>query len=169
MERFLADTAITASKELINKLTTAGWQYKEQPINRPRQGRNKELYEPSTVGIFTREKLKQHNNKGSLLQGDCSESKENQGFRDGVKSLYGQPISYIDPAFSASEFTSSLVPVDNSLSNCFESIPSVSCMRRDESSFVIALDTEFYYVDTNCRSILTWQVAFVHPDKPDFV
>lgn len=169
MERFLADTTITTSKDLIDKLITAGWQYKEQPISRPRQGRNKELYAPSTVGIFTREIEIKCKIKEALLQGDCSESKENQGFRDGGKSLYGQPISYIAPAFLISESTSSLVPVDNSLSNCFESIPSVSCMRRDEPSLVIALDTEFYYVDTNCRSILTWQVAFVHPGKPDCI
>lgn len=42
-------------------------------------------------------------------------------------------------------------------------------MRLDGQALVLALDTEFYYDENNNRNILTYQVAFIAPDRPEYI
>lgn len=48
-------------------------------------------------------------------------------------------------------------------------ITTIQRMRSKDKSFVVGFDTEFYYDQSGTRNILSWQFAFIQPEKPDFV
>ena len=58
-----------------------------------------------------------------------------------------------------------VVSVPHTLSD----IQTIQRMRSDKHSFIIGFDSEFYYDDKGNRHILSWQFAFISPDRPDEV
>ena len=159
---FLADTTVTREKDLINKLVQAGWEYKEEKVSSPRKLRNGNRYEPPTVGVFRREiphpKSTNLVTKKFFVTKGGAKNGLTMRFADGGKSVYGCPIERVAPNGSDASSLSSL-----------SSILSVNRMRQDGNALVLALDTEFYYLSVDERSILTWQLAFVVPSRPDFI
>lgn len=162
----LADKTLASREDLIDKLKQAGWKYQEQYISKPRKKWNN----PETVGIFTRtiknpkyqpekstkKQLNELTNVTELnsVTNRVSKNDEKSVQKDGGKADYGKAVQSSAPSF---------------LPATLDAVLSVSRMRQDGSSVVLALDTEFYYLDDSLRSILSWQVAFLLPSCPDVI
>lgn len=184
---FLADTTITSEQNLIDKLKEAGWSYKKAYVSKPRDD-----HETQYVGVFTREikhpkipksvkkieteyKAKQQGKVDTCLQDFvteknsvtdvCQKSPVKPPLLNGVESDYGSPIVEVDPNVKPSCDLGRSTVSSPDLSD----ILSISLMRQDGRALVLALDTEFYYLSEDVRSILTWQIAFVAPNRPDYV
>lgn len=79
----------------------------------------------------------------------------------GAKLTMGVPIEGTPPPRAVNP---TVVPV-TSLSD----ITTIQRMRSQDKSFVLGFDTEFYYDVNGIRNILSWQFAFIQPEKPDYV
>ncbi len=169
---FLADTSLTSEQDLIDKLVQAGWEYTKEYVSKPREDR-----ETKYVGVFKREiqhpkiyiKNKSFVTKNfSVTKGKLA-NRIKSGVADGGETVYGNPIVDIAPVQSLTEVRSldEIVPAEKS--PAISDILSISRMRLDGSALVLALDTEFYYLTEDTRSVLTWQIAFIEPSRPEYV
>ena len=59
--------------------------------------------------------------------------------------------------------------VSGDVSRTLSDITTIQRMRSDKQSFTLGFDSEFYYDDKGNRHILSWQFAFIQPEKPDEV
>lgn len=102
----------------------------------------------------------------------CPQTPQNQAISAnsplGASSTMGVPIVNCRPQGVAMNAVSTSqqnnLPV-TSLSD----ITTIQRMRTEDKSFVLGFDTEFYYDQNGTRHILSWQFAFIQPEKPDFV
>lgn len=186
---FLADTTLTSEQDLIDKLVQAGWEYSKEYVSEPRAD-----HDTKYVGVFRRKiphpkistlcTKKETNScaKSQLTEDTFSPdfvtenfSVTRGGHASGVKpqfsqggeSPYGCPIVGAAPDLGVSN-----APTDSPcgfLPPALSDILSINRMRQDGDALVLALDTEFYYLSEDVRSILTWQIAFIEPNRPDFV
>ena len=187
---FLADTTITSEQTLIDKLKEAGWNYEKVNISSPRVG-----FTPPTVGVFTREikhpkistssisSTKNDTENKAKRQGKvdtcftdfvtekisvtnvCQKSPVKPPLLNGGERHYGKPIVEVAPNVKPS----CILGCSTVSSPALSDILSINRMRQDGHALVLALDTEFYYLSEDVRSILTWQIAFVAPNRPDYV
>lgn len=175
-KNFKADTTLTSSQALINKLVEKGWRYTEQARSQPRDEHNIEK-----IGIFQREienPKKEEVNKYDYrhvtekksVTRPPSKNADFKPFSEGGENNYGRPIVSAAPTLPDVGSSSSS---SSSLAHSLSEITSISRMRKQENSLVLALDTEFYYVKSKLSSkqrvILTWQFAFVVPTRPNYI
>lgn len=53
-----------------------------------------------------------------------------------------------------------------SVPHTLSDITTIQRMRSDRKAFTIGFDSEFYYDDKGIRHVLSWQFAFIQPEKP---
>lgn len=154
---FSADTTLADSKELIEALKKAGWKTKEAYRSKPRQD-----HKPDKVLVFSREICHPKAIKNVTVSDSVTTkfSENNATARDpsGGSNQYGSPIAGTAPE---------TLPAPPSAGCDLSEIASIDRMRLIGNSFVLALDSEFYYNEKGERMILTWQVTFTMPSKPE--
>lgn len=171
--RAISDTNLFNSQQLRNDLKANGW-----TENRMRRDNGSGLSDEPFL-VFHREISAP--NFGSVLDLSTSKSKtpflacpetlEKQGVQGvlatGASPPMGYPIARPPHPSTDVEVVGGGVPhtVVTSLSD----ITTIQRMRSTEKSFVIGFDTEFYYDSGGTRNILSWQFAFILPDKPDMI
>lgn len=94
----------------------------------------------------------------------------------GSSSSIGETHSQIRPRTSGGEDdadSSALVTVAGqgsvSVPHTLSDIQTIQRMRSENKGFTLGFDSEFYYDDKGNRHILSWQFAFIQPEKPDEV
>ena len=94
----------------------------------------------------------------------------------GVPGSVSNASGSVSNASNASGSVSNASGVPGSVSNAsgdvsrtLSDITTIQRMRSDKQSFTLGFDSEFYYDDKGNRHILSWQFAFIQPEKPDEV
>ena len=104
---------------------------------------------------------------GSLTaQGVSASNSLGASFTMGVPIVKSCPRGQTVNAVSVSQGGGS---VPGQIVHSLSEILTVQRMRNREKSFVIGFDTEFFYDKSTTRHILSWQFAFIDPEKPDYV
>ena len=162
MTDFKADNTLGTDTEIINTLQQAGWKWHREYVSKPRQQHNCD-----TVSVFEREIINPlraafvtEKNSVTLegLQNGSVKRIENGG-----ESNYGQAIEHFAPILLSDkehDYTQ--------LVQSFGDIESIRNMRIDGSSLALGFDTEFYYLNKK-RYILSYQIAFIIPARPDHI
>ena len=159
---FLADTTLMEEQELREKLIKAGWNFQKVPVRTVRERAKGDLSDPEKVGVFFREiplpKRGDFVTRKFCVTTPLLKKPENASIADGGESLSGMHCVRLPPSPPTP-----LPPAS------FSDILSIQRMRCEGSTLVLGVDTEFHYPLPDCRSVLTWQVAFVLPERPGFV
>ena len=179
MTSFRADSTLANAGQLEQALKTAGWKVETAA----KSGRAAEpLYKiytrvidnplkakTSIRGNVTQNAISGGQNGSScnsdhpLLHDGVEKSPKNGDKNTGSNSPMGAQIQTLTPnSQMVLGAVGGVAPVSK-----LEDITSISRMRLNVDSFVIAYDSEFYYDSTGERLILTWQFVFVLPDLPD--
>lgn len=177
MSLFLADNTFANMEELVQFLINSGWTAEtatksarakvpyfkifSRVIDNPIGTRNPMGNETQNTNKFF-ENGQSHNNTPSLLCDGHEKSSINREKITGSDSAMGAQIQSLTPAPKNAESCSNNLPISD-----LEDIRSISRMRLNTDSFVIAFDSEFYYNNNGARLIISWQFAFVLPDQPD--
>lgn len=173
----ITDTHFYNDRMMRDELLNNGWSEHEMQ----RDNANRIVTEPFI--IFHREivnKNRQNWNKNAFIpnnqNGASPETQQNQGISAcnllGASSTMGVPIVNVCPQGQNIDATSVIQgagSVSGVAVNSLSEILTVQRMRNEEKSFVIGFDTEFFYDKSKTRHILSWQFAFIDPERPDYV
>ncbi|MBQ8965193.1 hypothetical protein [Ruminococcus sp.] len=157
-----ASTVLADISRLQTRLEKANWKYSKPYVTKPRAEHNDRY-----VSVFTREIPHPKALKASQSLNSIQTVTENLSV---TNSNTTPPLSLSLPK--------TVSPSSGCAKDIFDSglgigdIESIQRMRMEEDALVIALDTEFYYTrvqEAKVRRIITWQVAFVEPSRPEYI
>lgn len=156
--KYRADTTLFVNEDVQSKLKANGWLFEEIYRSRPR---GKSTKRTNIFGAYIREiKRPDCNTPQSCYSSDKRDSSLQCGLAAGANAAMGRHRDALPPT------DATVVDAVDTTALALGNITSIARMRQDTRTLVVALDTEFYY-HNNERYILCWQLAFIHPDRPD--